>query len=242
MDNFSESIERLIELGGALEKPEVMTIKGRTYITKPVRDMTDPTPETLSVSTLTALVDYLKTNVDTLDPSQLLIQVEGPARVSVLSKLTEEFAQRDVYIAAEPLLPVYRFDSWMTTDKFVPMLQATFQPKGHRDELLRLASGVRIEASADIKDDGLTQHVTARNGVARMEQVEIPNPCALYPFSTFLEVEQPERLFVFRMRHADAEVACTLIDADGGAWKQDAAVAVRDYLRKELGDGFAIIA
>lgn len=243
MDNSIETVNRLIEVGGELERPETMYINGRTYLTKRLHRVLDPEPEALEVSTLTALVDYLKANVDTLSPEGLLIQVEGPARVSVLSKLTAEFAQRDCYLVTTPILPSYRFDYWMPTDTFIPMLQSTFKDAGHRNELLKLASGVRIESSADLKDDGVTQSVTARSGVARIEEVEIPSPCTLVPFSTFLEVDQPERLFVFRMRHPESGgVECTLIDADGGAWKQAAAVAVRDYLRKALGEEFSVIA
>lgn len=243
MADMKETVDRLIQVGGDLAKPEVVKVKGQTYLSKHLHRVLDPEPDALEVSTLTALVDYLKANVDKLDPAELLIQVEGPGRVSVLSKLTEEFAQRDCYITAAPLLPSYRFDYWMPTDEFIPMLQSTFQDKGHRKELLKLASGVRIQSSADLQDDGVTQHVTAKTGVARIEQVEIPSPCTLVPFSTFLEVDQPERLFVFRMRHPErGGVECTLIDADGGAWKQAAAVAVREYLKKGLGENFSVIA
>lgn len=243
MEIQKEALKYLIETGGDLQDVEVLEIKGRTYTDKAVHRLTDPEPKTLEVSTLTALVDYLKGNVDKLDPAELLIQVEGPGRVNVLSRLTGDFLQRPCYIAASPILPKYEYDRMMSTEVFIVMLQATFQAKGDRDKLLKLASGVRVESSADIKDDGITQQVTARSGVARIEPVEIPNPCRLTPFSTFLEIEQPERLFVFRMRKdEDAGVRCTLIDADGGAWKQAAAVAVRDYLRAELGDGYSIIA
>jgi hypothetical protein len=243
MSDYSDAIQQLVTLGADLERPEERLICGRTYITKQVHPVEEPMPAALCVSTLTALVDYLKDNVDNLDPAQLLVQVEGPGRVSVRSKLVGDFEQRACYLQASPILPSYRFDCWLATDTFIPMLQSTFKDAGHRNELLRLASAVRIENSADLKDDGVTQQVSAKAGVARIEQVEIPSPCTLVPFSTFLEVDQPERLFVFRMRKQDDFcVECTLIDADGGAWKQAAAVAVRDYLREQLGEEFSVIA
>lgn len=244
MELTENSINRLVQIGADLERPEEMVVNGRTYLTKTLHPVKEPEPAALGVSTLTALVDYLKQNVDELEAEKLLIQVEGPAKVSILSKLVGEFEQRPCYLKATPILPSYEFDYWMPTDTFIPMLQSTFKDEGHRETLLKLASGVRIESSADLVDDGVTQKVNARSGVARIEQVEIPSPCTLVPFSTFLEVDQPERLFVFRMRKNDMNggVDCTLIDADGGAWKQAAAVAVRDYLRKELGDKFSVIA
>ena len=240
-----ETVNRLLKVGGDLEKPEVLEIKGRTYTNKNVHKVLDPEPDVLEISTLTALVDYLKSNVDTLELGEIIVQVESPTRVSVLSKLAGDFMQRPCFIQASPLLPSYSFDYWTPTDVFIPMLQSTFEAKGDRDELLKLAGNVRIESSADLKDTGITQHVSIKQGVHRVENVEIPSPCTLVPYSTFLEVKQPERLFVFRMREGGSgTVECTLIDADGGAWKQAAAVAVRDYLRTNLADlgNIAIIA
>jgi hypothetical protein len=108
--------------------------------------------------------------------------------------------------------------------------------------MLKIVAGVRVESSTDIIDDGVTQHVNARAGVARVQQVELPNPCKLYPYSTFHEIEQPERQFVFRMSQSERGVVCRLIDADGGAWKQGVAIAIRKYLQTNLPEGVSVIA
>ena len=51
------------------------------------------------------------------------------------------------------------------------------------------------------------------------------------PYRTFIEVEQPESKFIFRMREGGA---CALFEADGGAWKLDAQNAVYEYLKDRL--------
>lgn len=48
-------------------------------------------------------------------------------------------------------------------------------------------------------DDGVSQVATARSGVASVGKVVVPNPISLRPYRTFLEVEQQESDFVFRM-------------------------------------------
>lgn len=57
----------------------------------------------------------------------------------------------------------------------------------------------------------------------------------LRPYRTFLEVEQPESAFVFRMKQDNyGSVMCAVFEADGGAWKMDATQAIKEYLQREL--------
>ena len=59
----------------------------------------------------------------------------------------------------------------------------------------------------------------------------MPNPAVLKPYRTFVEVEQPESKFVFRMQ-TGPEMA--LFEADGGAWRIQAMKNIKEYLEKEL--------
>ncbi|MNW60692.1 hypothetical protein D3C74_386970 [compost metagenome] len=65
---------------------------------------------------------------------------------------------------------------------------------------------------------GMTQSVVAKTGVATVEDVKVPNPVLLAPYRTFVEVEQPESSFVFRMKDGPS---AALFEADGGAWRND---------------------
>ena len=63
----------------------------------------------------------------------------------------------------------------------------------------------------------------------------VPNPVILAPYRTFLEVEQPESSFIFRMRDSDrGGVSCALFEADGGAWRNEAMSDVAAYIIKQL--------
>lgn len=61
--------------------------------------------------------------------------------------------------------------------------------------------------------------------------MRVPNPVELAPYRTFLEVEQPESQFIFRMKDGPR---CAIFEADGGAWRNQAITNIREYLKNEL--------
>ena len=70
-----------------------------------------------------------------------------------------------------------------------------------------------------------------KTGVASRGNAKVPNPVQLSPYRTFVEVEQPESKFVFRMREG---ARCGLFEADGGAWKLEAMNNIKEYLKEAL--------
>lgn len=65
----------------------------------------------------------------------------------------------------------------------------------------------------------------------------IPNPVRLIPYRTFLEVEQPESEFVFRITEGRGGApAFKLVSADGGRWEAVAVDNVKSYLMDALDD------
>lgn len=70
---------------------------------------------------------------------------------------------------------------------------------------------------------------------AGKEDVIVPNPVTLRPYRTFLEVEQPESKFIFRIREgSDGQPMFKLVEADGGLWKYEAVDAIKKYLTENL--------
>lgn len=82
-------------------------------------------------------------------------------------------------------------------------------------------------------DNGVTQTVEARKGVALMGNVQIKPRVTLRPFRTFLEIEQPESEFILRL---DDDGEINLIGADGGAWKLEAVRNIAAYFETQLKD------
>jgi hypothetical protein len=67
-----------------------------------------------------------------------------------------------------------------------------------------------------------------KSGIASVAEMPLPNPIALQPFRTFIEIEQPESIFVVRA-HKGPEFSLFL--ADGGLWKLKAIQSIKEYFR-----------
>ena len=78
--------------------PTIVKVDGRDYADKDLEPIHAPCPQPLMVSTLTALADYLNTNVDGIERNKLICHVESPEKVSIRSALLGNFADRACYI------------------------------------------------------------------------------------------------------------------------------------------------
>lgn len=191
-----------------------------------------PTPDTVRVSTLTAIADYLTHNPDGLDLTQIMVHVVDPTTVNVISTPFGGFKQRTCFIRADAQIPLHKFDKHVSPDEFVPYLQSCFCPSEHLSDLLQISGNIVDTSELRVQDDGVSQEVSIRQGAARKAEVPVPSPAILFPFSTFSEVEQPGRKFVFRL--SSNPLRCALLEADGGAWKLAAIQNVADWLRLNL--------
>ena len=112
-------------------------------------------------------------------------------------------------------------------------LRSLFIPNEGTAYLLDLLSRITDEKSDSSKDNGVTQVVEARQGVALNAMVEIRPRVLLRPFRTFLEVEQPESEFLLRV---DADKGIGFFEADGGVWRLEAKRNIADYFARNLAD------
>ena len=112
-------------------------------------------------------------------------------------------------------------------------LRSLFIPNEGTAYLLDLLSRMTDENSVSTKDNGVTQTVEARQGVALNALVEVKPRVMLRPFRTFLEVEQPESEFLLRV---DPDEGIGFFEADGGIWKLEAKKNSADYVNTNLAD------
>lgn len=223
-----EALEYLVRLGEESD-PIVETEQG-TFSVERLTRVTEAKAETLTISTLTGLVDYIKSNIDKL-PEKLLIQVKSHKKVALYSPLNID-REREEYIRAEAILPdnvVY--DRFLSTEQFNIMLQSSFVDVGTKATLLKYTGLVQDEAVKTTGDDGVSQQVTVKTGVASVGQAIVPNPVELAPYRTFPEVEQPISKFIFRMQEGPK---AAIFEADGGAWRNKAILKIKEYLQEEL--------
>jgi hypothetical protein len=227
---------------------QTVTLNGVEYSTTPLHDLRKPLPEPapLVVHTLTGLHAYIVENRDELDMSDKMLHVVEPWRVQLVGALTGRFEQRFVYAEAHifdrfAAMPHFAFSRWLPAEDMIIAVQALFEDVADRAALLRLLGNIRDEAVQTKQDDGITQRVTARTGIATVENVEVPNPVVLAPLRTFPEIAQPQSPFIFRLRKGSSGIEAALFEADGGAWRLAALHSVADWLGERL-NGIALLA
>ena len=223
-----EALKYLVNLGE--EKDPIVKLEQGTFTKESLSRVKEAKASVLTVSTLTGLVDYIKSDLDKL-PEKLLIQVISPIEVALYSPLNAD-REREQYISAEAILPdnvVY--DRFIGTEQFNIMLQSAFVDVGTKSALLKYTGLIQDEAVKTTGDDGVSQQVTVKTGVASVGQAIVPNPVELAPYRTFPEVEQPISKFIFRMQEGPR---AALYEADGGAWRNKAILSIKQYLQEEL--------
>lgn len=238
MDNtfLREAIEKIEELTDSAREPHVVEIAGKTYCDKSMsrydrEEMADP----LTATSLNSLIDYISGKSEELRDS-MIIHVESPTRVSLVSGLTKE-RNREKLFRVDTNPNGFMFDEYYNQEQFVINMQTAFEQSDETALILAVAGNVENKTVANYGDDGVSQKATITKGIAGKEDVIVPNPVTLCPYRTFLEVEQPESKFIFRIREgSDGQPMFKLVEADGGLWKYEAVDAIKKYLTASLPD------
>ena len=233
---FKDALQYIVNLA----KPEVQTIDGETYSDKNLHRISyNPKADAIEMTTLSSLVDYIKSGYDTM--GKMIIHVQSPVKVQMYSALDAE-RMRECVVEVKAQVPGFDFNRFIDHESFCINVQSKFLPNDDRALLLKFAGTVEAGTVAEYGDDGITQKATVKTGIASKGDAVVPNPVTLKPFRTFVEVEQPSSQFVFRMQ-GNSCVQCALYEADGGAWKLEAMKAIKAYLEAELKDipGFVVI-
>ena len=233
-----EGLEFLVNLGYE-EELLIKTEKG-LFSKVPLTRVTFPKQETLHVSNLTSIIDFIKSDIDE-DYGKLLIQAASPGEVRLLTPIGVD-GDRDEIIRATAILPSnLRYDSFLETEMFNIMLQAGFADNEDKSLVLKFTGLIKDEAVKETGDDGISQAVTIKTGVATVGGAVVPNPVNLAPFRSFPEIDQVHSKFIFRMKEGPL---AAIFEADGGAWKNEAMKRIKEYLvenLKELEDKIEII-
>jgi hypothetical protein len=235
---LKEALQYLINLGNV----ETHEIGDSVYSTQKLHLVNDLTPKALEVRSLSGLVDYLISNFDGDQLSeQKMVHIISPTEVVAFSTFNRDF-ERNEYIKAKAMLPEFRFDQWYDAETFNIKLQSAFVSNEDRSIMLQVVGNIKEENVRQVGDDGISQAVVAKTGVATQGNVLVPNSVVLAPYRTFVEVTQPESDFVFRMQNGPR---CALFEADGGAWKLTAMRHIKEYLQaaleKEIQEGKIVI-
>jgi hypothetical protein len=231
---IKEAIEKITELAIVSQ----FTINNRKYTSKGIVPVKMPIPTILKVHTLSGLVDYLSKDIDKLSAENIVLHVVSPIEVNLLGYLAaDSFFERPEFISAVFEPPTIQCGQYTSLESFIIGLQAFFAPTETNAALLKVVGNIKGEQVQQFADDGMTQAVTAKAGISTVATVPVPNPVKLKPYRTFPEIDQPESLFVFRMKQQDGQSpACGLWEADNKQWKIEAIKSIATWLQEKLPD------
>lgn len=235
---IKEAIEKILSLAPV----EKFNFSGREYASEQLTPVKPPVQSDLDVITLTAIEDYYRDNPDGAALAESIVHVVAPHRVQVLSKVSADWFQRHAYLDATTKPEQFRFGQYISVEQFMISLQTYFVQDATTVLLMQVIGNLVEETSVKVLDDGVTQQVTAKSGIARVADIILPNPVELAPYRTFREIEQPVSKFIFRLKKGNDGTSVALFEADGGNWQNECIIRVRDWLRVHLPTGTTILA
>jgi hypothetical protein len=215
------------------EKQTVRQFHGLDYSTEAFKAILPPLASAISAQSLQAVVDYITADPDDMTGGKMIVQVVSPTEVKVLGALNPTTRQRETLLTVTPDVPQFRYGTFYDIEAFIIALASIFEKTDDRDYLGKLISDLKIEESVQQTDDGLTQKVVAKVGIAKVEAVEVKNPLTLKPFRSFTEIDQVETKFLVRMRKQEG-ITVALFEADGGAWRIEAMRRIAEFLEEKL--------
>ena len=190
-------------------------------------------PDTLPLHSLEALVKMVQTEA---------ANMTKPLYITIPNHLTVRcFGQpdpnaryfRQVYYEAKATdVPGFQ-DGFREYEKAIIELRSRFAPGEGVEYLLDLLSRISKENGVTTNDNGVSQTVEARQGIALKTMEHIKPRVPLRPFRTFQEVGQPESEFLLRL---DEDGNIGLFEADGGMWKLTARQTIKAFLEANLAD------
>lgn len=220
--------------------PVNIVIDDRDYCDKQLYPVHEPLSQTLVVSSLTALCDYIHSDIDDLKANDLLCHVVSPEEVAIRSKMLGQFCDRACFIRAELNQLKLPFGQWMEAEPFNIALQACFDdPEGFeptdKELVLKFTSNIASIAENSVSDDGISQAVTVKAGIVSKTVKTLPNPVNLRPYRTFTEIiPQPASKFIFRVKQESGRIFYCLTEADGGAWRSEAMRKIKIFMKEAI--------
>lgn len=227
-------LEKALRYIVGLNKANEIYFNGGTFVDKQMTQLKTPKFPTLEVNTLESVVTYLRKIKD-----ERMYEGFSPTIVHIVDATTVELknvavpaeGRRDCMVRAKAEVPDFLYGQFYDAESFNIGMQSKFTETEDKGTILQVVGNLKEDAVRTLTDDGVSQVTAVRTGVATVADVKVPNPVVLRPFRTFIEVEQPESKFIFRMREGGK---CALFEADGGAWKLEAKRNILNFLKENL--------
>lgn len=223
------AIEKIVEIA----EPHIISEGGYLYSDKSLEIIKEPTVQTLVFHTLDGLINTLKVEYQNF-AAPIIVNVYSETSVRVYGAIkadTDRQREQPYIVSIEPE-PI-PFATKLDYENMMILLRSRFVQTSELADLVKMLGSITEENSSTTSDDGFTQNVVVRKGIAMKEKQALNPIVKLRPFRTFNEVEQPESEFLIRLSDG-GRVA--LYEADGGAWALQARKNVAKYLSEKLAD------
>ncbi len=222
------AIEKIVELSA----PNIIEKAGFIYSDKRLEVIKQPRVNTMNFRTLRGLVDTLKKEHDNF-ASPLVVNVLSETEVEVYSAINSVDRTREIPYHSEAETIHIDFNRKLDYESMMITLKSKFVETPELLELIKLLGTITEENSSKTSDDGFSQSVVVRAGIALKAEQTIKPIVKLKPYRTFNEVDQPESEFLIRLSEGGY---VAIYEADGGAWKLKARENIAEYLRNELSE------
>lgn len=229
-------LKAAIEQIAAMSRPAPFFVDGHTYVLSADGVLLEVKPEmdapvTLRVNSLDALVQLVREDSGDL---QLFVSVKSATAAEAFCAVERDNRWRrlHLYRADATDIPGWEPETTMPFDEATVALMTRFQESEDREYCIRLLSQITTGAKVTYADNGVASTIVTQKGAALAENMTIKPLVRLRPYRTFQEVEQPEGLFLIRVR----ERGIAFIEADGGMWKLTARKTVKAWLTEQLQD------
>lgn len=227
------AIEKITELA----EPNITVQGGYAYTDKELMLIKAPAVDRIVFKTLTSLVTTLSAELKEY-VAPVLVHVVSPTEVKVICGISEQDRTREYPYMAVAETPEFFFGRWYDYEELMIALKSKFVETPNLCEVVKLLGTITEENNMTIADDGFTQTVTVRKGVVLKEGKAVNPRITLVPYSTFIEIKQPEREFLLRLNGGGK---AALFEADGGAWKIRARHEIARVLREMFKEHSEII-
>lgn len=228
-------IKEAIQYIVSLRENKTYTINGETYSDNRLERIAPHVnrPKQVQVNGLDSIVKLVKAELADLD-RPVFIRVVSPRRVEVFSTLDDVMGRDYAY---EAVCDAPDFSAgWRDHEAAIIELRSAFVPNEGTEYLLDLLSRICKEEGVTSEDNGVSQTVSARQGISLKNFERLKTRIPLIPYRTFTEVDQPESEFILRL---DENTRVGLIEADGGRWKMTAKERIKEFFEAQLTDEIA---
>ena len=233
-----QKIEELVKASS-----EIKEIDGHTYLIndgtcREIHPDFSPLPKTYEFLSLDGLVKIIRKEHANITmacetPDVLYINVTSPTSVSVSTCVDRYNRRAYLYHSSYEFPRKWIGTNWFEHEEAMIILRSQFIQNEGTEYLLDFLSRVSDENSVQSDDNGMTQTVQVKKGIALAAREPVKPIVNLRPYRTFLEVDQPESAFLIRVRSRET-LEVGIIEADGGMWKIEARHSIVAYLEREL--------